>query len=171
MIRKFSLIIVLLFSFLFSVADEGMWLLTMLNKKYDDIKKAGLKLSVDDIYNLNHACLKDAIIQFGNGCTGEVVSKQGLVLTNHHCGYSYIQQQSSVEHDYLSNGFWAYNQKDELSNPGLTVKFLIRIEDVTSQVKKELNENMTESERNNKIKEIKKNRKRSINRNWLYSSG
>ncbi|PIX32942.1 MAG: serine protease [Bacteroidetes bacterium CG_4_8_14_3_um_filter_31_14] len=156
MIRKFSLIIVLLFSFLFSVADEGMWLLTMLNKKYDDIKKAGLKLSVDDIYNLNHACLKDAIIQFGNGCTGEVVSKQGLVLTNHHCGYSYIQQQSSVEHDYLSNGFWAYNQKDELSNPGLTVKFLIRIEDVTSQVKKELNENMTESERNNKIKEISK---------------
>jgi len=133
-----------------------MWLLTMLNKKYDDIKKAGLKLSVDDIYNLNHACLKDAIIQFGNGCTGEVVSKQGLVLTNHHCGYSYIQQQSSVEHDYLSNGFWAYNQKDELSNPGLTVKFLIRIEDVTSQVKKELNENMTESERNNKIKEISK---------------
>ncbi|OFX38376.1 MAG: hypothetical protein A2X08_16345 [Bacteroidetes bacterium GWA2_32_17] len=156
MIRKFSLIIVLLFSFLFSVADEGMWLLTMLNKKYDDIKKAGLKLSVDDIYNLNHACLKDAIIQFGNGCTGEVVSKQGLVLTNHHCGYSYIQQQSSVEHDYLSDGFWAYNQKDELSNPGLTVKFLIRIEDVTSQVKKELNENMTESERNNKIKEISK---------------
>lgn len=153
---KIILIIFISFSWLFSSADEGMWLLTMLNKKYDDIKKAGLKLSADDIYNLNHACLKDAVIQFGNGCTGEIVSKQGLVLTNHHCGYSYIQAHSSVEHDYLSDGFWAYNQKDELSNPGLTAKFLISIEDVTSQINNELNSNMTESERDAKIKLISK---------------
>ncbi len=152
MLRKISLLVIFSFSFLFSIADEGMWLLTMLNKKYDDIKKAGLKLSADDIYNINHACLKDAIIQFGNGCTGEIVSKQGLVLTNHHCGYSYIQAHSSVEHDYLADGFWAYNQKDELSNPGLTAKFLIRIEDVTSKIKSDLNDSMSESDRNDKIK-------------------
>ena len=154
--RKVFLISVLLLTWMFSVADEGMWLLTMLNKKYDDIKKAGLKLSVDDIYSINHASLKDAIIQFGNGCTGEIVSKQGLILTNHHCGFSYIQAQSTVEHDYLSDGFWATNKKDELSNPGLTVKFLIRIEDVTEKVKKELNDSLSETERWDKIKSVSK---------------
>ncbi|MBI5539269.1 MAG: S46 family peptidase [Bacteroidia bacterium] len=156
MIRKLSLILVLLISWTFSFADEGMWLLTMINKKYDDIKKAGLKLSAEDIYNINHASLKDAIIQFGNGCTGEIVSKQGLILTNHHCGYSAIQAHSTVEHDYLSDGFWAMNLKDELSNPGLTAKFLISIEDVTAKVNAELNDKMTESERADKIKAISK---------------
>lgn len=156
MLRKFFFVFLFVSSYLFSIADEGMWLLTLLNKNYDDIKKAGLKLSSDDIYNINNACLKDAIVQFGNGCTGEIISKQGLILTNHHCGYGYIQQQSTVEHDYLSNGFWAMSLKDELSNPGLTVKFLIRINDVTDQINKELNNNMTETERSDKIKSISK---------------
>jgi len=166
MFRKYFILFIVLSSYITSRADEGMWLLTMLNKKYEDIKKAGLKLSADDIYNLNHACLKDAIIQFGNGCTGEVVSKQGLVLTNHHCGYSYIQAHSTVEHDYLSDGFWAYNAKDELPNQGLTVKFLIRIEDVTSRINSELNSNLSEAERNEKIKTIsKKIEKEATNNN------
>jgi V8-like Glu-specific endopeptidase len=156
MLRKLSLILLLLSSWTFSFADEGMWLLTMINKKYDDIKKAGLKLSADDIYNINHASLKDAIIQFGNGCTGEIVSKQGLILTNHHCGYSAIQAHSTVEHDYLSDGFWAMNQKEELPNPGLTAKFLISIEDVTEKVRSEINDNMSESDRADKIKTISK---------------
>jgi hypothetical protein len=135
-----------------SFADEGMWLLTMLNKKYSDMKAAGLKLSADDIYNINRASLKDAIVQFGNGCTGEIVSKEGLVLTNYHCGYGQIQAHSTVEHDYLSNGFWAMTKNEELPNAGLTVKILIRIEDVTPQVMKDVNDQMTESERAEKIK-------------------
>ncbi len=156
MFRKYSLVLLFLSTCFCSVADEGMWILTMINKKYDDIKKAGLKLSAEDIYNINHACLKDAIVQFGNGCTGEIVSKQGLILTNHHCGYSYIQSHSTVEHDYLSNGFWATNSKDELSNPGLTVKFLVSISDVTDRINKELNNTMSETERDDKIKAISK---------------
>ena len=156
MFRKIIFISLLQFSCLFSIADEGMWLLSLLNKNYDDIKKAGLKLSADDIYSINHACLKDAIVQFGNGCTGEIISKQGLIITNHHCGYGYIQQQSTVEHDYLSDGFWAMSQKEELSNPGLTVKFLVSISDVTERINKELNDKLSETERTDKIKAISK---------------
>ena len=96
-----SLLLVLLF--VSARADEGMWLLSMLGKKHADMKAAGLKLSAEDIYSINHASLKDAIIQFGNGCTGEVISSKGLVLTNHHCGYGQIQYHSSVDHNYLQD--------------------------------------------------------------------
>ena len=96
----------------------------------------GLKLSAEDIYSVNQASLKDAVVLFGSGCTGELVSDQGLLFTNHHCGYSYIQKHSSVEHDYLKDGFWALNRGEELPNPGLTVRFLERMEDVTAQVLK-----------------------------------
>src|SRR5574344_1082925 len=116
-------------------ADEGMWLLMYLDSQtYKNMKSKGLKLSAKQIYDINKACLKDAIVQFGRGCTGEVVSNEGLILTNHHCGYSAIQQHSTVENDYLSNGFWAYNKDEELPNPGLTVKFFIRMEDVSKEV-------------------------------------
>lgn len=137
-------------------ADEGMWLLTMLQKKYSDLQKAGLKLSIDDIYNVNRSSLKDAIVQFGNGCTGEIISKNGLILTNHHCGYSQIQYHSTIEHDYLTEGFWAKSYDEELPNPGLTVSFLIRVEDVTSQVLKDIPSNISETERDKKIQEASK---------------
>jgi hypothetical protein len=99
-----------------------------------DMKAKGMKLSADDIYSINKTSLKDAILQFGGGCTAEIVSKQGLLLTNHHCGYSYIQSHSSLEKDYLKNGFWAKNQAEELANPGLTAMRIVRIEDVTNAV-------------------------------------
>lgn len=150
---KFFASLILVVLFLSARADEGMWLLTMLGKKHADMKAAGLKLSAEDIYSLNQASLKDAIIQFGNGCTGEIISSKGLVLTNHHCGYGQIQSHSSVEHNYLQDGFWAMDIKDELPNPGLTAKFLIRIEDVTESVLKGINNSLTEKERADKIKE------------------
>ncbi|MEE3376327.1 MAG: S46 family peptidase, partial [Candidatus Cryptobacteroides sp.] len=117
-------------------ADEGMWLPALISQRISDMQAKGLKLSAEDIYSVNQASLKDAVVLFGSGCTGELVSDQGLLFTNHHCGYSYIQKHSSVEHDYLKDGFWALNRGEELPNPGLTVRFLERMEDVTAQVLK-----------------------------------
>ena len=117
-------------------ADEGMWLPALISQRIEDMQAKGLKLSAEDIYSVNQASLKDAVVLFGSGCTGELVSDQGLLFTNHHCGYSYIQKHSSVEHDYLKDGFWALNRGEELPNPGLTVRFLERMEDVTAQVLK-----------------------------------
>lgn len=129
-------------------ADEGMWLLPLIQKlNIKQMKKAGLELNAEDIYSINKSSLKDAIVIFGRGCTGEIVSDQGLLLTNHHCGYSTIQQHSSVEHDYLKDGFWAQNFEQEIPSPGLTVTFLEKIEDVTPQINKLLNSKMTQSER------------------------
>ena len=135
--RKFKLLalaVVLLIPF-GAFADEGMWLLPLLEKmNIKDMKAAGLKLSAKDIYDINHSSLKDAIMIFGGGCTAEVVSPKGLVLTNHHCGYSSIQKLSTVEHDYLTDGFWAMNQSQELPAPGLSVTFIDRFIDVTPQM-------------------------------------
>ncbi|MEE3465227.1 MAG: S46 family peptidase [Candidatus Cryptobacteroides sp.] len=117
-------------------ADEGMWLPALISQRIEDMQAKGLKLSAEDIYSVNQASLKDAVVLFGSGCTGELVSDQGLLFTNHHCGYGYIQKHSSVEHDYLKDGFWALNRREELPNPGLTVRFLERMEDVTAQVLK-----------------------------------
>ena len=120
-----------------AVADEGMWLLPLIQKMNEkDMKKAGCKLSPKDIYSINGSSLKDAIVQFGGGCTGEIVSKNGLLVTNHHCGYSNIQKLSSVEHDYLKNGYWAMNRGEELPCEGLTVTFLEYMKDVTSILEK-----------------------------------
>jgi len=116
-------------------ADEGMWLpylLQLLNEK--DMKAKGMKLSAEDIYSVNQVSLKDAIVLFGGGCTGNIVSDKGLLLTNHHCGYGSIQSQSSLEHDYLTNGFWAMNKEQELPIPGLTVTLLVYMKDVTKEV-------------------------------------
>ncbi len=117
------------------IADEGMWLLPFLKQQNSEsLKKMGLKLEVDDIYSPDEVSLKDAIVIFGRGCTGEVISDEGLILTNHHCGYSSIQQHSSVEHDYLTDGFWAYSKSEELPTPGLEVRFIDKIVDVTDSV-------------------------------------
>ena len=120
-----------------SRADEGMWLLPLLEKMNADvITKLGCRLSVDEIYSINHSSIKDAIVQFGGGCTGEIISDQGLLVTNHHCGYGAIQSLSSTEHNYLEDGYWAMNRSEELPVPGLTVKFLQSMTDVTDEMEK-----------------------------------
>ena len=133
--RLFAVALSVLMLSTFSLkADEGMWLLPLLKKlNIETMQAKGLKLSAEDIYSINQSSLKDAIVIFGGGCTGELISDQGLILTNHHCGYGAIQYHSSVEHDYLEDGFWAMNKEDELHTPDLSVTFLKRIEDVTEK--------------------------------------
>ncbi|MCD4663741.1 MAG: S46 family peptidase, partial [Bacteroidales bacterium] len=139
----------------YSKADEGMWLPLFIDRlNYVDMQKMGLELTPEEIFSINNSSMKDAIVIFGRGCTGEIISDQGLLLTNHHCGFGRIQAHSSLEHDYLTDGFWAQSFDEELSNPGLTAKFLTRIEDVTSKVLSEVTSEMTEEERYEKIKEI-----------------
>lgn len=152
-------------------ADEGMWLLMYIDKQtYKDMKAKGLKLTSKQIYDINHSSLKDAIIQFGRGCTGEIVSDQGLIFTNHHCGYPQIQQHSSVEHDYLSNGFWAYSKEEELPNPGLTAKFLVRMEDVSEQVLQGVTSSMGEQERATIVRENAKKIKENAENGTGYTA-
>ncbi|MGY2132310.1 S46 family peptidase [Hymenobacter sp. HD11105] len=116
-------------------ADEGMWLPLLLKQLNEaDMQKKGLQLTAEQIYSVNQGSLKDAVVQFGGGCTGEIISDQGLLLTNHHCGYSQIQSHSSVEKDYLTKGYWAMSRDQELPNQGLTATFIVRMEDVTKQV-------------------------------------
>ncbi|MDX9697023.1 MAG: S46 family peptidase [Bacteroidales bacterium] len=129
-------------------ADEGMWLLPLIQKlNIQKMQEMGLQLSAEQIYSVNNTSMKDAIVIFGRGCTGEVISDQGLVLTNHHCGYGAIQQHSTPEHDYLKDGFWAMSMEEEIPTPGLSVTFLVRIEDVTSKINEALKPEMTEGER------------------------
>ena len=129
------------------LADEGMWIPMLLQRNEAAMQKAGMHITAQDIYDINHASLKDAVLLFGGGCTGEFVSQEGLVLTNHHCGYSYIVRHSSVEHDYLTNGFWAMSRDQELPCPGLSVTRLVRMEDVTAQVLEGVNDDTPEAER------------------------
>ena len=143
-----------------SRADEGMWLLNLIGKNYNDMQKQGFKLTPEDIYSINQNCIKDAIVGLGNAgspfwhfCTGEIISDQGLMTTNHHCGYGQIQKHSTVAHDYLRDGFWAYSMDQELPNPGITASILIRVEDVTDQFKEVLSDAMTEAERAKAIRE------------------
>ncbi len=137
-------------------ADEGMWIPILLHKlNIDTMHKKGLKLSAEDIYSINHSSMKDGVIMFGQGCTGEIISDKGLVLTNHHCGYEAIQQHSTVENDYLTNGYWAKKPEEEIPTPGLSATFLIRIEDVSQKVLSKVKSTMTEEERSEQIsKEI-----------------
>lgn len=139
MIKQFfqraTLGVALLFLTIFSsLAEEGMIIPSLIAAFEDDMKAMGMKLSADEIYSVNHSSLKDAILHFGGGCTAELVSGEGLLLTNHHCGFSQIQSHSSVENDYLKNGFWAKTKSEELKNPGLYVDRVVRIEDVTESV-------------------------------------
>ena len=153
MIKKYTLLAALFLCALQPLrADEGMWLPALISQRIGDMQAKGFKLSAEDLYSVNQASLKDAVVLFGSGCTGELVSDQGLLFTNHHCGYSFIQRHSSVEHDYLKDGFWALSRADELPNPGLTVRFLERMDDVTALVLKGYKAKMTEEQRQALIK-------------------
>ena len=134
--KKILLLFLLSFSLVFRAgADEGMWLPLLLGQQvYNDMVKKGLKLSKEQLYSVNKASLKDAIVIFGGGCTGELVSAEGLIFTNHHCGYSTIASASTVEHNYLKDGFYARNRGEEIPGKALSVQFLLRIEDVTKEV-------------------------------------
>ncbi len=172
---KYVLSIVLCVCFLSAQADEGMWLLQLMKEQHleEQMKKAGLKLEADALYNPGQVSLKDAVGIFGGGCTGEIVSEDGLVLTNHHCGFGAIQAHSSVEHDYLTNGFWAKKRSEELPNEGLKFTFVDRIIDVTDLVNKEIaSKKITEAESftapyleklaNEQLKKLKLNKKPGI---------
>lgn len=148
-----------LFTLLFSwraKADEGMWMLPLIEKlNIGKMTEMGLRLTAEDIYSLNQTSVKDAIVSIP-GCTGEIVSSQGLLMTNHHCGYGSIQSHSTVEHDYLTDGFWAMTKEEELPCSGMYANFLVRIEDVTEQVMAEIKEDMSESERTSAINEARR---------------
>ena len=133
-------------------ADEGMWLPALIGQRIGDMQAKGFRLTAEDVYSVNQASLKDAVVLFGGGCTGELVSNEGLLLTNHHCGYSYIQRHSSVDHDYLKDGFWAMNRQEELPNKGLTVSFLDHMDEVTDLVLKGYEPGMTEAQRDSVVK-------------------
>ncbi len=139
-------------------ADEGMWLPVLINKlNIGHMTEKGFKLTAEDVYSINNACLKDAIVALNYGsCTAELISEEGLLLTNHHCAYDDIQSHSSVEHDYLTDGFWAMTREQELPNEGKTVSFLIRAEDVTERILENVNDEMSESERTSIIDSISK---------------
>jgi len=149
-------------------AKEGMWI-PLLLQQYNatDLENMGLKISVNDIYDANNSSMKDAVVLFGGGCTGEIISDQGLLLTNHHCGYGQIQSHSSLEHDYLTNGFWAMNPGEELPNEGLTAMFIKRIEDVSDVVLKGVTFEMSEPKR----KSIVQSRIDSIQKSFADSNG
>ncbi len=153
----FTFIAFCMLSSQFAKADEGMWLPMFVSRlNYVDMQKEGLHLTAEEIYSINHSSLKDAIIQFGNGCTGEIVSAEGLIFTNHHCGYGSIQSHSTTQNDYLTNGFWAYQKSEELPNEGLTARFLVRMEDLTQEFLTQLRGVKTEKERADKIAELSK---------------
>ena len=135
--KRTLILFALLFATTFTaVADKGMWLPSLISTRIKDMKSKGFKLSAEDIYSINEASLKDAVVLFDGGCTGEIVSEKGLLITNHHCGYDAIQALSTVEHDYLTNGFWAMSHDEELYCPGLKVHILVRMEEVTDRIAK-----------------------------------
>ena len=151
---KILKVLLLLFVVQLHAQQGGMWIPSLLqgmNEK--EMKNLGMKMSISDIYDVNKSSLKDAVPQFNGGCTSEVISSKGLLLTNHHCGFDEIQSHSSVEHDYLTDGFWAYKMEDELPNPDLEVTFIIRIEDVTTKALEGVLSLSTEAERQKKIQE------------------
>ena len=138
-----------------AIADEGMWLPQLLQAmNEEDMQAHGLQLTAEDLYSVNNSSLKDAIVSLNGGsCTGEMISSEGLMLTNHHCGFDVIQTHSTVDNDYLTDGFWAMTRDAELPNEGFSVSFLVSIESVTDRVLEEIGE-VTESERNGRLREI-----------------
>lgn len=150
--KKILLLTALMMVRFFAVADEGMWIPLFLGYNEAEMQQMGFHLTADDVYSVNHHSMKDGIVLFGGGCTGELISPDGLLITNHHCGYSYVQAHSSMEHNYLHNGFWSKNRDEELVTQGLTVTFLVYMEDVTTKVLEGVTDGMSESERNSKIK-------------------
>lgn len=151
---KFLKLLLLLFVIQTQAQQGGMWIPSLLKGMNEtEMKSMGMKITAKEIYDANQSSLKDAVPQFDGGCTAEVISDKGLILTNHHCGFGAIQDHSTVEHDYLRDGFWAYKMEDELTNPNMTVMFVIRIEDVTSQVLEGVAALATEAEKQKKIQE------------------
>jgi len=171
MYRKTILLAIVACISLAGQAKEGMWIPSLLKKLNEpEMKDLGFKLTAEDIYSINKGSIKDAIVHFGGGCTAEVISKQGLILTNHHCGYGQIQQHSSLEHDYLKNGFWAKSFEEELKNQGLTATFIRRIEDVTADVNAGLTKEMLTEERNAQIKKNVAGLKEKFEENGKYQA-
>lgn len=152
--------------------DEGMWLPMFIERlNYEDMKSKGLQLTAEEIYSINESSLKDAIVMLGGGfCTAEVVSDQGLLLTNHHCAYDLIQSHSTVEDDYLTDGFWAMSKKEELPNEGLTASFLVRMEDVTKKVLANVTEEMSERERDQAIAKMTEQISAEASQNGMYDA-
>lgn len=151
--KKSLLSVALAFLSVFAWADEGMWLMTFIERlKYADWQKEGLKLTPEEIYSVNNASLKDAIVQFGGYCTGEMISDEGLLLTNHHCGYGVIAELSSEDQDYLKDGYWAYEKSQELKPENLYVRYLVRMDDATERIMKKLSPSMSSSDRQDAIK-------------------
>ena len=156
MLKKFLVVALAIFMAIPTIvkADEGMWLPMFIKRLNEvDMQAAGLQLTAEELYSINQSSLKDAIAVFGGFCTAEVISAEGLLLTNHHCAYDAIQSHSSLENDYLTDGFWAMNRTDELANPDLYVDFLIRMEDVTDRVLKEVSDELSEADRKKAIQE------------------
>lgn len=152
--KKTILSFALAFFSVFAWADEGMWLMTFIERlKYSDWEKEGLQLTPEEIYSVNNASLKDAIVSFGGYCTGEMISDEGLLLTNHHCGYGVIAELSTEEHDYLKDGYWAKEKSQELKPADLYVRYLVRMDDATERIIKKLSPSMSEDERAKAIKE------------------
>ena len=151
---RFLRLLLVLFVFQAQAQQGGMWIPSLLQGMNEtEMKSLGMKISAEEIYSVNHSSLKDAVPQFDGGCTAEVISDKGLILTNHHCGFDAIQNHSTVEHDYLRDGFWAYKMEDELANPNMVVMFVVRIEDVTTKVLEGVATLPTEAEKQKKIQE------------------
>ncbi len=169
MSKKINLFFIALMMIFVGVrADEGMWLPYSINgQSLAEMQRLGCKLTAEQIFSFNQPSLKDAVVQFGGGCTGELISPEGLLLTNHHCGLSYVQSHASIEHDYLQDGFWARSKSEELPNENLSVSFLNYIEDVTATVLKGVTDNMSETDRAKLIKENGQNliKERKADRN------
>ena len=155
--KRLLLSLAILLSSVMAFAGEGMWIPMLLQYNEKEMQEMGMRITADDIYSINHSSLKDAIVLFGGGCTGEIVSDYGLLLTNHHCGFDWIQKHSSVEHEYLTDGFWAMDRSQELPCPGLSVIFLREMRDVTEKVLYNVTDDMEEAQRQQTISEnIKK---------------
>lgn len=173
MMRKLKLILLgVVLAYGTALADEGMWLPSLIAKmNIGEMQKMGCDLSAEEIYSINNSSLKDAIVALDRGsCTAEVISAYGLLLTNHHCGFGEIQNHSSVEHDYLTDGFWAMSREQELPNPGKTVTFLIRVEDVTEKVLAEVTNEMDEKKRSEKINEAASKLEREARKDNHYET-
>ena len=167
--KKFLLLFLFVASQIVSKADEGMWLPLLITQNYDAMQRMGLKLTPEQIYSINNSSMKDAIVHFGGGCTAEIISANGLLLTNHHCGYDAIASLSKVSQNYLANGFMATSTEQELPAPGLSVKFLSRMEDVTDRVNKFLGDAYGKNVET-KFEEIAKEITKAANENGTYES-
>ncbi len=177
--KRFTYVIValILFSGMKLKADEGMWLPMFIDRlNYVDMQKKGLQLTPEEIYSINSSSLKDAIVGLSNDpkpsgyfCTGEIVSSQGLLFTNHHCGFDAIQKHSTVEHDYLADGFWAMSKEEELPNEGLTASFLVRMDDVTDSILPMISDTLEGSDRKSAIKEITSRLKKAAAEDGKYN--